>query len=215
MTDKNDKIVRSEEGFEDFVDYADSLSTGMITEPRCKCCVSQHRAEAERKYQQYGNIRRVHRWLEDQGEQISYNACQNHFYKHFRRPELNKQLKEYAQDVQAWKEIRQDKKERIVEHIAMLEREIRLLASCSDRLNIDGQRKNAETMSKLMDQISKNQTKLDEYDKEAEPVRILLYEFENIIKIQVENLESTEARMAIQEILEKFAEKVREVEANV
>lgn len=55
----------------------------MIGRPNCKLCRSRFRQAAEAHFRASTDRRAVHRWLEGQGEEISYAAVKNHFARHF------------------------------------------------------------------------------------------------------------------------------------
>jgi len=87
-----------------------------------------------------------------------------------------------------------------------------MIESNTDEDDIDSQRKTGETVVKLMDKIHDWEEKLTIINNEKEPVRILLTNFDNIVKVKVDNITSPEARIVIEEILEEFIRSAEELD---
>lgn len=208
-------VVTQTPGYNNFTEFAEKVLTAEeVFKSNCKLCNSKCRREAEDKYVKTINFSHVHRWLQDQGEQISFHAVRNHLTNHFRRPELETRLKEYAEDIGAWSKIRQDRQERHMEHIAILSRRMHMLEAMTDNNEPEAQRKTAETVAKIIEQIGKEEERIEDMKQEESPIRILFYRFEDIIKTKVENISSPEARVALLDILESIAKLVEEFETD-
>lgn len=196
-----------------FVEYANKeLKTEIVCKTNCKLCNSKYRKDAEEKYARTGNMLNVHRFLQDSGEDISYQAVRNHLLIHYRRPELEERLREYAEDIHSWSKIRQEKEVIHREHIAILQRRIRLLEATTDDTNPEAQRKTAETVAKLIDQIGKEQERLEALKGDESSIKVLFLKFEDMVKVKLENMTSPEARVALVDLLEGFAQIVAEFE---
>jgi len=143
MSKNNGNIIKqTDAGYEDFVTFAKDLDSSVICKSGCKLCYSPHRAEAEEEFERTGNVRRVQRLLDSKGEKLAWDSVKRHLTRHFTKPGLHARMKEYAEDLEHYGQIRQDKRDRLEEHITILERRIRLLDSCSDGENLDTIRKN-------------------------------------------------------------------------
>lgn len=211
----NDLAVSQPPIISSFADFAEKeLTASIIVKAGCKLCHSKHRKEAEERYARTGNALGVHRYLTDQGEEISYVAVHRHLQKHYENPDREQRLKEYAQDIKSWSKIQQEKTERFKEHITILERKIRLLDSATNDDDQEAQRKTADAIVKLIEQIGKIEERIEKEKVEESPVRILLFKFEEMVKGKLESISSAEAKIALVDILESFASVVEEFEKN-
>lgn len=212
-----DIVVAEQAGtvYSSFADYANKeLKGDVVYKNSCKLCQSKLRNEAEEKFARMGNMLNVHRFLQDGGEDISYQAVRNHLLVHYKRPELEERLREYAEDISSWVKIRQEKEEIHLEHIAILQRRIRLMEATTDDSNPETQRRTAETVAKLIDQIGKEHERIDALKSDESPIKILFLKFEDMVKVKLENMSSPEARVALADLLEGFAQIVAEFENN-
>lgn len=206
-------VVQPQSEYNNFVEYANKeLTCEIICKTNCKLCISPHRTSAEEEYAKSANILKVHRRLADDGEQISYNAVRNHLLVHYRRPELEERLRDYANDIHSWSKIRQEKEEMHRGHISILQRRIMLIEAMTDDMNSESQRKTADSVAKLIDQIGKEQERLEKLRNDESPIKILFLKFEDMVKIKLENMTSADARVALVDILENFASIVSEFE---
>jgi len=193
--------------------FASSLNvTDTIFRANCLLCNSKFRKDAEEIYSVSNNCAKVHRFLKDKGELISYPAVTQHIRKHFLNIIANARIQEYAESLREFSDLRQTRIEKMKNHIAMLERRIIMIESNTDEDDIDSQRKTGETVVKLMDKIHDWEEKLTIINNEKEPVRILLTNFDNIVKVKVDNITSPEARIVIEEILEEFIRSAEELD---
>jgi hypothetical protein len=202
----------NEEQFKSFGEYAGALSLSPVLKTNCKLCMSKFRNEVEEMFARDGNILKIHRFLLDKGEQVSYPAVRNHLEKHYREPFIAEKLKDYAEDLNSWSRIQQEKEERIKEHMTILDRQIKYIDACTDKHNITEQRKSAEVLAKLVEQIGKEEERLEKLKRDESPVTILLYRFEEMIKVKVNGITSPELKVVLLEILDEFAKTVEELE---
>ena len=208
------EIVIANSTFKDFAELAKSFPDKPFMRSNCKLCMSKYRAEAEEMFARDGNMLKVHRMLHDKGESISHPAVANHLKNHYKRPHLQEQLKEYADDMESWSKIHQDKKARAREHIAILERRIRYIEATTDESCPNSQKRTAESIVKLMDAINKEEDFIMKLEKEESPIKVLLYRFEDMIKIKVDTITSSETKNALMDILDEFGRTVEELEQN-
>jgi hypothetical protein len=198
-----------------FAEYANNeLKAEIVYKTNCKLCQSKFRKDAEEKYARTANIVNVHRFLQDSGEEISYQAVRNHLTIHYMRPELEVRLKEYAEDIHSWTKIRQEKEDIHREHIAILQRRIRLMEANTDDSSNESQRRTAETVAKLIDQIGKEQERMESLKEDESTLKIVLLKFEDLVKTKLENMSVPEARVALVDVLEGFAQIIAEFEDN-
>lgn len=205
-------IVGDSDKFKDFKEYARSLPEKPFFKTNCKLCGSKFRAEAEEMFARDGNMLKVHRFLHDKGESISHPAVGNHLKNHYKKVNLEEQLREYAEDFSSWSKIQQDKAARAQDHITMLERRLHYIEATTDESDPSSQKRTTESIVKLMDAIHKEEEFLRQLKKEESPVKILLYRFEDIIKVKAEGISSTEAKIILAEVLEEFGRAVEEIE---
>jgi hypothetical protein len=194
-------------------EFAENLNvTDVVFRSNCLLCKSAHRKEAEELYSRTTSYTKVHRFLENKGEAISYPAVAQHIKKHFLTPIMNARIQDYAENLKEFSNIQQGQIERYHHHINMLDRRILMIEANTDEEDIDSQRKTGETVSKLMDQIHKLETNLTEIEQAKEPVKILLTKFDNIVRVKIEDVTSPEARMIVEEILEEFIRSAEELD---
>lgn len=209
------QALPQDDKFNSFVDYAaKGLKCEVICKTNCKLCNSKFRIQAEEKYSKSLNMVATHRFLIDSGESVSYMSVRNHLLTHFVQPELEERLRDYAEDINSWSKIRQEKEEMYRTQITVLQRRLHLMDSSTDNFDHESQRKTADTVTKLIDQINKVQEKIDLLRKDESPIKILLLKFEQMVKEKLENMKSEEARIALVDVLEGFMQIVAEFESN-
>ena len=161
-----------------------TISDEKITRKNCKCCNSKHRTAAEEIYEQRGSVKAVKRFLDSKGDVISYLAVRNHIHRHYMGQARNSYVKEWANDLGKYAGALGDRKYMILERLAIMRRDMCLIAAESDSVALDERRRSADIVKKLSDGMSTLEDKLDQLDKDLEPVEIVI---ENIKIILVTN----------------------------
>ena len=198
--------------FENFDQFAQSLKNLPIVKTNCKLCTHRLRQEAEELFARDTNLLKVHRYLLEKGVDISYPACRNHLMNHYRQIDIEDRLKDYAANIRTWSQIQQDKQERSKHYISILNRRIHLMEAATNDTDPAEMRKTAEMVVKLIDQIGKEEERLQKLKIDESPVTILMYKFEEIIKVRVEGITSPEVKSILLEILEELSRTVKEIE---
>lgn len=182
-----------------------------IVRKNCKLCQCEFRDEIEEWYdvQKRKNYSAIKSQLEtDKDMKISVNAIKNHMLYHYKAVERKSTLTEYVSDVQDWVSMQTNKVASLKTRIAILEREMMVIASEGEDLDLVERRKNAETIKKIADTLLTYDSKLKEYEKDMEPARIVFNQLKIIVKDEMKNVESASARQTIIKVMTRLKENV-------
>jgi len=181
-----------------------------ITKKGCKFCESEFRDEAEEKFmkQRVHNFNEIFTFLQSKGFDGSWNSVKNHLIRHYKNPKDREFLIEYAEDVQKWMKIQPNKMNSLKKRIAMLDREMFLLAAESDSLTNEERRKNADSIKKLADSILNLESKLDDYQKNLEPATVVINNLKLIITDEVQHVSNRETKKVLVNVLERMQDQV-------
>lgn len=183
------------------------LETEKITNENCKLCNSEHREEAEEMYdnQRRKNYAQLKNAFNDKFDlEISDNAIRNHILYHYKAVKDNLSLKSYAEDVQKWVDRRTSKVHSLKSRIAILEREMFILAEEGQDLDMQERRKNADMVKKLAETIMACEDKLEEFREQVKPVNMVFNQLKVIMNDEVKVLSSVEFKQAFGRILTKL-----------
>ena len=176
-----------------------------IEKPNCKLCQCDFREEAEMFYQKTENYHALFNWLKDKKNMdISYPAVRNHIIYHFKAQQQNEALVEYANDVKKWISGQPNRIKAIKSKMAILEREMVIIAALGEDLPIVERRKNAETLKKLADTLLVYQGKLEEYEKQVEPAAIVINELRIIITDEIRSNNNAKTNKVLTTVLSRL-----------
>jgi len=99
----------------------------------------------------------------------------------------------------------------ILERIAIMRREIVIIASESDSLSIDERRRSADIIKKLSDGMSALEEKLEHIDMELEPVEVIVNNLQSIIAQKIRSSTNDEVKKALLDVLDDLAKNVSEI----
>lgn len=200
---KNNSLATKSEGFQSITQLANSLPVEAMTEPRCKLCNHELRAEAEAMWDKLHNYNAIHRWLTNEKKvEISEPAVKHHLRDHYAKNMRDMQIAEYAKNFKDyWANLHQNEEDSLKEQIALLNKQVYETLALTDQNDISEVRKTNDSVTKLMDLIGKKQERLETMKKVASPARILVEKFRNIILIRAENIQSNEAKEVLVGIL--------------
>lgn len=210
MSDNNEDKQLAEVGqkLDGLFKITDDLKGDPICKSNCKLCNSNYRAEAEEKYLATRNPYAVHKMLVAKGESINYNSVRNHLEKHFMKPLLELRMKDYAEDLGGWLNTHQTKEQRLEGYLSLIDRQIHLINANTEETNSEQMRKNTDAVVKLMNEATKIEEILEKHRAGMQPIMIFIERFRETIRIQLLELESAEARMALVSILESIEKDV-------
>ena len=180
----------------------------VVKKTNCKLCMSEFREEAEVMFDKTNNYSAVVRWIEEKGEKMTIPAVRNHIIYHYKAPQKKEFLIEYTKDISKWVMTRSDKIDAIKNRMAILDRELLMIGCEGDDLPLEQRRKNAEIMKKLADTLLVYESKLTEYEKQLEPVTVIVQELRIIIKDEMEQGVNNETRRVLINILEKLQQSI-------
>ena len=198
----------------DIIPYTSEDEEKPIMKVNCKFCNSDYREEAEQEYDLKKNILGIYNFLVTKGEKIVYSSVRNHLCFHYNTQKNTEMLREYAQDVNKWLSIQGSREGSLSRRIAILEREMTLLAAKSEELTMDERRKNADTVKKLADTILAYESKLEEYREKVEPYKVFLNYLTTIVNEEIKNIDNKENKEIVlpvlRNILKNIGEKIKE-----
>jgi len=192
------------------IPYGDDEMSHPIVKANCKLCNSEFRDEAENMFlqQRKPNFNVILLFLKGQGEEISFQAVKNHLVNHYKAHFRKEFLTEYSDDVKRWIDNQPNKVNAIRQRIAILEKEMIEIASEGGSLQLEDRRKNAEILKKLAESILNHEAKLEEYEKQLEPVTVIINQLKIIINNEVKQIESSETKKVLISVLSKLQNSV-------
>jgi adenine-specific DNA glycosylase len=211
MAEANDnQIVKQEENIPSFVE---NLSELVVNKPNCKLCQFEQREEVEKVYERTSSLKAAYNAATSSGFEGSYIALRNHLLYHFEKPQKDAQIKEYAQNLSKYIENKRDKRKKLLERIAMLEKQMYELATEAEVSKImDNKFKAASEIKKLSDSVTTMEEKLTEIEKEFHPVEIVIERLKEVITIKIQSTNNDEIKSALMDVLEDMSKKVGDIE---
>lgn len=168
----------------------------------CKLCNSNLRQQAEDLYQKSQNYSHVHRWLEDNKEDISWSCVRNHLKCHLTARMSEDRVQEYCKSMTTWCQAERKKEERLEAMMCILERRIIQLAAMVDGREDSESIKMTETIAKLASGVLSMQQKVDEYKKASEPVKVVIERIQQIVQVQLSSTPSQEVRKVLMNMVD-------------
>ena len=188
-----------------------NFAAGPITNKRCKICQSKKRDEIEQWYedQPHKNFSTLLKKVQGEAKlDISMNALRNHINYHYNAAKSAETLGEYAVELQKWMGMQTNKVTALRARMAILEREMVTIASAGDNLDIVERRKNAETVKKIADCLLTYENKMQEYEKQLEPITIIFNQLKIIIKDEMTNITSSQTKKVLGTVLQRLRDNI-------
>jgi hypothetical protein len=179
-----------------------TLKPTIVLHPKCKVCNSANRHQAEDIFQKTRNLSQTHRWLEQQGEKLSWSCVRHHMQSHLSVSEINEKVEDYCQSMISWCEKERKKEQRLDALISILERRIIQIASIIDGRDDDAALKMTDTLIKLIGNILDVQSQMDDYKKVHEPVKIVIDKIQQIVQVQLSATPSQEVRKVLMNVVD-------------
>jgi DNA repair exonuclease SbcCD ATPase subunit len=211
----SDEITKAG-GSGDFNNFVRKLSdSNPESVPNCKLCGSKFRKEAEAKSDQKLSISSIHRWLESQGEEISYNAVANHINNHYVSKQDDANLAAYAERLTRWASAPKTDESFLRRYIEALDMEaMRLIAKNAD-LNITEQRKNDDMFVKLSAQLDAFRQQLRTLQGESSKAEQVVVSLNKIINYKRSTTQDMEVRKALDEVVEMLKKEMGAIDGGI
>lgn len=188
------------------MDRDPKVTSNAIMRTDCKMCNCEDREEAEQIWEKTKKVSIVHRFIKDEkGHDINYTSVRNHLYHHYEALKNEELVQEYDNHIDQWMTRYTDPELSLMRRIAVLDREATVLSAMSEGQSLDERRKIAETVSRLSNTILAFQSKLQEIQKDKEPVRLIVQQLQVIIQEEASNT-NQEVRGHLLNVLEKLGE---------
>lgn len=205
MQKKNEITTQKQKGLmSDLAVYTEET----ISKSNCKVCQCCERKNAEEEYEKTGSIRAVHNLLKNKNVDVSYLAVRNHLHKHYLGEARRTSILEWGEDVSKYASSSMDKRAMMVERIAIMRREMFMIASESDGLAIEERRKNADVIKKLSDGIGTLEDKMNKEGEEYEKMEILVENLKNLLANKIKSANNEAVKRAFMEILQELSDNV-------
>ena len=177
----------------------------------CKLCNSEYRTEAEELYDRTKDCKRVQKFLnDDRLQDISYGAVRNHLRFHYEMVSDNILIKEYANELQAWLGIQENQIDALQRTMAMIEREMMIIASHNDGLSLSERRKNNDTIVKLGTLQLSYRSKIEELQGDRKPVTLMINQLKIVLQEELQADGSGERKKVINNIIAKLQDSIGE-----
>ena len=209
---ENNSIQKKDENSSPIIKHIDGLNIDIVNKSNCKLCQSKFRLEAEAEYEKSNNMRFVHTLLKSKGDDMCYHSVRGHLLNHYKKQEKAMILKEYADNLKEWLSTGGTRKSALLERIAMFSREMAIIAAETEGLSLESRIKSLEALKKAGDTVTALEDKIDEIDKDMEPVFIIVNEFQNIISKKIKQTQSQEVKGVLASLLEELKEKLGELD---
>lgn len=178
------------------------------TKPNCKLCNSKLRKDAEKLVETGASVMAVFRFLEQKGEEISYNAVSNHVNYHFRGKQTETDLLEYSTQLQKWANLSTSDEVLLSRYIRVLDMEAMYLAAKNAKVDLNERRKNDDIILKITSQINQLKDSLREIHSDLRPVEILVKSLNRIIENKLQGTVSAETRRALEDVVNQLKKEV-------
>jgi|TARA_Y100000310_G_scaffold344070_1_gene454925 hypothetical protein len=208
MAKNNGKQLPRQYKAEDILPF--DVKTSLKSHPSCKVCNSKYKEEVEQVFEKTKNVSQAHRFLKEKGENLSVPAVGNHMREHYGRDRTNHLMKTYADDILQWVNFGQDKETSMKIRMAAIEREMHVLASQGDDMQIEERRKNSEQVRKLAETLLSYESKLVEIQQHIEPIQVVFNQLKIIMLDKLKEVRTDEAKGVMAEVLNVLQEEVGE-----
>lgn len=189
-----------------------------ICRTNCKLCMSKYREDTEQFYERNQNYSAARNFLQSkldsdgEGETITIAAVRNHLIYHYGMEMKNLNLSEYSKELQQWVDMQDNKLFAMKKRLAVLEREMMVLSSESESLSNSERRKNAETVTKIINTMNGCEEKIIEMEKQYEPVLLIINQLKIIITDELEHNSDIRTKKVLCNVLDKLEQTVTENE---
>lgn len=192
--------------------FLTALNAGVMKKTNCKFCQSPHRAVAEEYYEEnHRNIKQTLTYLASLGEKFSYRCVRNHLQRHYISEESVACLQEYGSDLALWVNRQLDIRQRIIERISILEREMVMIAALSVSEDLEGRRRTADTLKKLAEVISAHEVQLREIDRSQEPLDAVIEKLRDIVSQKIQVFKDNNVKNALLEVVGELSQSMSEI----
>jgi hypothetical protein len=182
-----------------------------IINKKCKLCNCDFRDEVEAWYdaQPRKNYTALQSRIKNEKNfDISTVAIKNHMVYHYKIAQSAESLGEYAVELQRWMGLQTNKVTSLKTKMAILEREMVIIASAGDELDIIERRKNAETVKKIADCLLAYETKMQDYEKQLEPITVIFNQLKIIINDEMANITSSQTKRVLGSVLQRLRDNI-------
>ena len=138
----------------------------------CKLCQSKYRAEAEMKYEETESFRAVYNFVQKK-ENITYQSVWRHLRNHYLPQRDNALVSQYAVEIDKMMSLRRDRKQQILERIAILQRRMYRIEAATEGADLKEQRFTVKSLKDLSDSILNHERELEDVEKGTELVRLV------------------------------------------
>jgi hypothetical protein len=183
----------------------------LIIRDNCKLCNSEFRKEAERIFAQTGKAIAAYNFLIEKHVDISQPSVRNHMTRHYQQIIQQQAILESSEDLQRWVDMEQTKVGSIKKTMAWIDKERAVLQILSEEMNPEERRKTVDTIKKLSDTWLVFQTKLDEYQKTAEPITIIVNQLKIVLTEEMSKSKNEDAKQAITNVMQKMQNSMEEL----
>jgi hypothetical protein len=203
--EKNQIVEKKKDGIIAIID------TTEISKSNCKFCQSKNRKEAENKFEESGSIKAAANFLREKGDEISYLAVRNHLHRHYLGSDRLQGIKDWAEETVQFRYADSGRKSHLMERIAILRREMCIIASSADSCDMDERRKNADIVKRLSDGISSLEDKISEIDGQKKLVDTIIDSLKDILSVKISKASNEETKNVLMEILEELSDSLADV----
>lgn len=177
-----------------------------------KLASSNHREEAERKYELSNhNISAVHRWLVEQGEDLSYSSVHYYFNKIYKSKKEDASVAHLAEKLIKWEGLAETDEDLLKRYIKMLDMELTTLIADNSNVSMSERRKNTELALKISQTINGCREQLIALEGNKSAAIALWNTYHNIVQKKLQEGVSPETRQVLKSITEELAHKHSEL----
>lgn len=180
---------------------------------RCKMCQYEYKEEVENHYlsikNRNGALSKSWEFAKNRGLDVSYPAFRNHIYHHFLAKEEANSLEEWAENINKWIPIQNNKEDSLIRKMAVLEKQFSSLDSEIIGMSPEEKRKTSDTMVKLANTLLNYQTKLEEFKKGDEPLKIILKIIIEVFSSEMKKDSTDELKDSLRSISEDIIDKIK------
>ncbi len=183
-----DKNELSKADRDDVLSLVANISEADIVKPRsnCKLCNCEFRAEAEDYWDRKGkNASAVVRFLADKGVDVTDKPVKNHMEDHYEEQKRALRLKNYAEKIRGFANVKTDRVRGIEICRGILMRRLLDLDSQVDALPLEEQRRTTELVTKVIAQINACDEAERKFNEDWKPAKIVIEKLEQIVQVEL------------------------------
>ncbi len=140
------------------------------------------------KYEETESFRAVYNFVQKK-ENITYQSVWRHLRNHYLPQRDNALVSQYAVEIDKMMSLRRDRKQQILERIAILQRRMYRIEAATEGADLKEQRFTVKSLKDLSDSILNHERELEDVEKGTELVRLVFANLYNIIKEEIEESE--------------------------